>query len=91
VGTARAKVKGYAYVYMYTIYLACLEAVGEVSSVGEVESHQSVVWLHQRREDCEVGGRAGVGLDVDSPLIGRRLKRERKKKCTGLKVPCAPE
>jgi len=46
VATARAKVKWFAYVYMYTIHIACLEAVGEVSSVGEVESHQPVVRLH---------------------------------------------
>eukprot|EP00760_Papus_ankaliazontas_P029894 PhM_4_TR4514/c0_g1_i1/m.58683 len=46
-----------------------VEAVREVAAVGEVEAHQAVVWVQQRRVRGEVGGRAAVGLDVDGPGV----------------------
>mmetsp|Transcript_12950 Transcript_12950/g.27501 ORF Transcript_12950/g.27501 Transcript_12950/m.27501 type:complete len:464 (+) Transcript_12950:200-1591(+) len=47
-----------------------VESVRQVSARGEVKSHDTVV----RAEECgvhgKVGGRSGVGLDVDAPFLG---------------------
>lgn len=42
-------------------------AVGEVAAGGEVEAHDAVVGLEDGGVGGEVGGGAGVGLDVDAP------------------------
>ena len=47
-----------------------VEAVGEVAAGGEVEPHDAVVRVEEGGVDGEVGGRSGVGLDVDAPLLG---------------------
>mmetsp|Transcript_15531 Transcript_15531/g.40247 ORF Transcript_15531/g.40247 Transcript_15531/m.40247 type:complete len:206 (+) Transcript_15531:776-1393(+) len=50
-------------------------AVCEVASVGEVETHDAVVWLEEPSEDCHVGGRSRQRLHVDPPLIRREPER----------------
>lgn len=45
-------------------------AVGEVAAGGEVEAHDAVVGLEDGGVGGEVGGGAGVGLDVDAPAGG---------------------
>ena len=47
-----------------------VEAVGQVTARGEVEAHDTIVRAEQGGVDGEVGGRAGVGLDIDAPLLG---------------------
>ena len=47
-----------------------VEAVGEVAAGGQVEPHDAVVRVKEGGVDGEVGGRSGVGLDVDAPLLG---------------------
>ena len=42
--------------------------MGEVAAVGQVEAHDAVVGLEERRVDGEVGGGAREGLDVYAPL-----------------------
>ena len=42
--------------------------VGEVAPGGQVEAHDPVVRFEEARVDSKVGGGAGVGLDVDSPV-----------------------
>lgn len=46
-----------------------LVTVGQVATMGQVETHQSVVWLHDGLVDLQVGWRARQGLDVDAPLL----------------------
>ena len=46
------------------------EAVGEVAAVGQVQAHDAAVGLDDSGVDGKVGGRSGVGLDVDAPLLG---------------------
>jgi hypothetical protein len=43
--------------------------VGQVTTVGQVKTHQAVVRTHDGLVDLEVGGRAGQALDVDTPLL----------------------
>ncbi len=51
-----------------------VEAVGEVTARGEIETHDAVVGLEETSVDLEVGGRSGVGLDVHTPLGGIQTK-----------------
>lgn len=41
-----------------------------MAAVGQVQSHDPAVGLQQGIVDGEVGGGAGVRLDVDAPLFG---------------------
>ncbi len=54
----------------YLFARGSLEAVCEVSAAGQVEAHDAVVWVEECGVDGEICGRAGVGLDVDSPFGG---------------------
>eukprot|EP00630_Chrysocystis_fragilis_P007340 CAMPEP_0197394282 /NCGR_PEP_ID=MMETSP1165-20131217/4790_1 /TAXON_ID=284809 /ORGANISM="Chrysocystis fragilis, Strain CCMP3189" /LENGTH=540 /DNA_ID=CAMNT_0042919969 /DNA_START=357 /DNA_END=1978 /DNA_ORIENTATION=- len=45
-----------------------VKAVRQVAARGQVQAHDPVVRLQQRRVDGEVRGRAGVRLDVAAPL-----------------------
>mmetsp|Transcript_15046 Transcript_15046/g.18151 ORF Transcript_15046/g.18151 Transcript_15046/m.18151 type:complete len:331 (+) Transcript_15046:595-1587(+) len=50
--------------------LGCVEAVGQVTSGGQVKTHDTVVRVEQASVHSEVGRAAGVRLDVDAPLCG---------------------
>lgn len=56
------------------LLLGSLVAVGQVTTVGKVKTHQSVVRPHDGLVDLEVGGAARQALDVDAPLL--RVKTE---------------
>lgn len=45
-----------------------------LSTVGEIETHETVVGLHESTIDVEVGGGTGQGLDVDAPLLGVQVE-----------------
>ena len=47
----------------------------EVSTGGQVETHDTVVRVQESSVDCEVGRRTGVGLDVDTPRSGVEVER----------------
>lgn len=49
------------------LLLGGVVAVGEMSTVGETESHDTVLRVDEGREGGKVGGGSGVGLDVHSP------------------------
>lgn len=44
--------------------------MGQVTTVGQVKTHQTVVRTHDGLVDLKVGGRARQALDVDTPLLG---------------------
>ena len=48
--------------------------MGQVTAVGQVKTHQPLVGPHDGLVDLEVGGAAGQGLDVDTPLSGVEAK-----------------
>mmetsp|Transcript_5491 Transcript_5491/g.15730 ORF Transcript_5491/g.15730 Transcript_5491/m.15730 type:complete len:420 (-) Transcript_5491:29-1288(-) len=52
-----------------------LEAVAEVPTVGQVQSHDALVRLQQRREHLEVGRAAGQRLHIDAPLLWVQTER----------------
>jgi hypothetical protein len=43
--------------------------VGQVTTVGQIKTHQTVVRAHDGLVDLKVGGRPGQALDVDTPLL----------------------
>lgn len=43
--------------------------MGQVTTVGKVKTHQSIVRAHNGLVDLEVGRRARQALHVDSPLL----------------------
>ena len=47
-----------------------LVTVGQVTTVGEGESHKTAAWGDERRQDGEIGRGAREGLDVDGPVSG---------------------
>jgi hypothetical protein len=51
-----------------------LVAVGKMATVGEVQTHETVVRLHDGLVDLEVGWRAREGLDVDAPSVGGQIE-----------------
>ena len=55
------------------LLLGSVEAVGQVTAVGEVKAHDAVVGAEETRVDGHVGGGSGVGLDVDAPHLGVEL------------------
>lgn len=55
--------------------LGSVEAVGEVTAMREVETHDAVVRLEQASVDRHVGRRARVRLAVDAPLVRRQAER----------------
>lgn len=44
--------------------------MGQVTTVGKVKTHQSVVRAHDGLVDLEVGRAAGQALDVNTPVLG---------------------
>lgn len=51
-----------------------LVAVGQVTTVGEIKTHETVVRTHQSLVDLQVGRAAGKALDVDTPLGGVQVE-----------------
>lgn len=51
-----------------------LVAVGQVATVGQVETHDALVRPHDGLVDLEVGRRARKALHVDAPLLGVELE-----------------
>ena len=49
--------------------------MGQVTTVGKVETHDAVVGAHDGLVDLEVGRRSRQALDVDAPLL--RVEAER--------------
>ena len=43
--------------------------MGQVTTVGQIKTHQTVVRAHDGLVDLKVGGRPGQALDVDTPLL----------------------
>jgi hypothetical protein len=43
--------------------------VRQVTTVGQIKTHQTVVRAHDGLVDLKVGGRPGQALDVDTPLL----------------------
>ena len=41
-----------------------------LATIRQIESHDSIMWLQQRRVDSEVSGASRVRLHVDSPALG---------------------
>lgn len=50
------------------------EPVTQVASMGQIQGHDTVMRLQESRVDCKVSGRAGKGLDIDTPLITVQIK-----------------
>lgn len=46
-----------------------LECVHSLSSIGQIQTHDAVMRLQDRRVRCEVSGGSGVRLNVDAPLV----------------------
>lgn len=40
-----------------------------MTTMGQVETHKTVVWSHESLVDLEVGGAAAQALDIDTPLL----------------------
>ena len=45
-----------------------------LSTVGEVQTHETVVGLHEGTIDIEISGGTGQGLDVDTLLVGIQVE-----------------
>jgi hypothetical protein len=43
--------------------------VAQMSTVGQVQAHKSIVRLHQRLVDLQIGGAATQALHIDAPLL----------------------
>jgi hypothetical protein len=51
-----------------------LVTVGQVTTVGEIKTHETVVRTHQSLVDLQVGRAAGKALNVDTPLGGVQVE-----------------
>lgn len=56
------------------LLLGSLVAVGQVTTGGEVETHDAVLGLDHGGQGSKVGGGSRVRLDVDTPLLGRETE-----------------
>ncbi|RUS23247.1 hypothetical protein BC937DRAFT_89717 [Endogone sp. FLAS-F59071] len=56
------------------LLLGSLVAVGQVAAGSELQAHETVMGLDQSSESRKVGGRARVGLDVDTPDFGIQME-----------------
>lgn len=56
------------------LLLGGLVTVGQVSTGGEVETHDAVLGLDHGGQGSEVGSRSRVRLDVDTPLLSRETE-----------------
>lgn len=52
--------------------------VGKRGTVGEVQAHDTVVWLQQRRIHGKIGGRPRVRLHVHAPLLRVQPKQRQR-------------
>lgn len=53
----------------YVLPLRCLVAVAQVSTVGQVETHEPVVWPHDGLVSLQVCWATAQALYVDTPLL----------------------
>lgn len=48
--------------------------MGQVATVRQIQAHDAVVGCEETRVDGKVGGRTGVGLDIDAPFGGIQIE-----------------
>ena len=58
----------------HVLPLGSLVSVAQMATVGEIQAHQPVVWLHNGLVCLEVGRASTQALDVDTPLLGIQSK-----------------
>lgn len=48
--------------------------MAQVTTVGQIKTHQSLMRSHDSLVDLEVGGAAAQALDVDAPFLGIQVE-----------------
>ena len=60
---------------MNALLLWCLISVAQMPTMRQIESHQSLVWSHQRLVDLEICWRPTQGLNIDAPFLAVQAER----------------
>lgn len=53
----------------YALLSRSLITVAQMTTMWQIQTHQSVMWLHDGLVDLEIGWRARESLDIDAPLL----------------------
>jgi hypothetical protein len=48
--------------------------MGQVTAIGQIETHNSSMWFNQSGINSEVGWRAGIRLYIDAPFFGVQVE-----------------
>lgn len=56
------------------LLLGGVVTMGQVTTIGETETHDSVLRVNERSKGSKVGSRSRVGLDVDTPDLGVQVE-----------------
>ena len=54
---------------VFLLALRSLITVGQVTTVGQVKTHKTIMGLHDSLVDLKIGRAAGEGLNIDTPLV----------------------